>query len=523
MNARANTCTQSSDTDAAVYWINGAKVADNYADLYDGSWDSAADRLDSGNVHTGTFGDAFISTGTNNDGTTDTDGYLGNDAPGPTTQDVAVGRSDTAGSQLHSESFQQSRSSNRRVYGLSQVFVVRAPSPSTTDISIISSPAIGDTYRLGETIEVEVTYSEAVTVRGTPSVGLSVKNAAETDDIEYDAAYVRGSGTTKLVFALTVPSGLKDDNGIQLYSDPLRLNGATIVAVSDGIAAVWNLDAEKNLGGKVDSSLVLSGGICDRMPAVRDAIVAAVTAASDCSQVTTTHLAALTGLLQVEGLTSIGAGDFAGLSGVETLGVGGSGIETLPVGLFEGLDSLTFLSVVTGLTHLPKDIFRGLGKLTTLYLWRNDIGAGGLPDGIFEPLTGLTDLKLSPNPGAASFMPAADAGPGGTLSAGQTVTLGGPGTGGGPWGSNVTYSWTQTDGDDMAASTVTLSATDAAKPGFTVPALSAAAGVKLVLTVRGRGGAVTRHTATSEAEFTIRALAPTGLAVVSRQDRCLRP
>ena len=101
VNARANTCTQSSDTDAAVYWINGAKVADNYADLYDGSWDSDADRLESGNEHTGTFGDAFIWTGTNSDGTTDTNGYLGNDAPGVTTEDVSVGRSDISGSQLH--------------------------------------------------------------------------------------------------------------------------------------------------------------------------------------------------------------------------------------------------------------------------------------------------------------------------------------------------------------------------------------------------------------------------------------
>ena len=25
MNARANTCTRSSDTDAAVYWLNGAR------------------------------------------------------------------------------------------------------------------------------------------------------------------------------------------------------------------------------------------------------------------------------------------------------------------------------------------------------------------------------------------------------------------------------------------------------------------------------------------------------------------
>ncbi len=49
VNARANTCSRSSDTDAAVYWLNGTKVADNYGDMYDGSWDSNADRIESGN------------------------------------------------------------------------------------------------------------------------------------------------------------------------------------------------------------------------------------------------------------------------------------------------------------------------------------------------------------------------------------------------------------------------------------------------------------------------------------------
>ena len=120
-----------------------------------------------------------------------------------------------------------------------------------------------------------MTYSEAVTVRGTPAVGMGVKSATETDDIEYEAAYVRGSGTTKLVFSFTVPSGLKDEDGIELYSGPLRLNGGTITAVSDGISAVWNLAAEKNIGGKVDSSgNVLTGGICDRTLQVRNAILA---------------------------------------------------------------------------------------------------------------------------------------------------------------------------------------------------------------------------------------------------------
>ena len=388
--------------------------------------------------------------------------------------------------------------------------------PATAEISIISTPAIGDAYRLGETVEVEVTYSEAVSVRGTPLVGLSVRHATENYDIEPNAAYVRGSGTTKLVFAWTVPGGLKDDNGILLYSDPLRLNGGTITAVSDGITAVWNLADWRNLGGKVDSALTLSVGICERTPPVRDAIVAAVTAASDCSQVTEAHLAGMTGTLEVNGLTSIAAGDFAGLSGITGITLAGSGIETLPAGLFDGLGSLTGLGLQVGLTHLPKDYFRGLGGLTGLNLSGNRIAAGGLPDGIFEPLTKLNSIDLTGNPGFESFLTTADAGPGGTPSAGQTVTLGGPGNAGGPWGSNVDYEWGQLDGSDNPESTVTLSPPDSATPSFMVPALASATGIKLALVVIGKGDVDVLYAIPSEAEFTIRGLAPTGLAVVSK-------
>ena len=77
-----------------------------------------------------------------------------------------------------------------RLYGLSQVFVVKADlsTPTTNDISIISSPAAGGAYRLGETIQIKVTYSNTVTVGGTPGVGLSIKSATGTDDNEYNAS-----------------------------------------------------------------------------------------------------------------------------------------------------------------------------------------------------------------------------------------------------------------------------------------------------------------------------------------------
>ena len=36
VDARDNTQTRPSDTDAPIYWLNGNKAADNYADMYDG-------------------------------------------------------------------------------------------------------------------------------------------------------------------------------------------------------------------------------------------------------------------------------------------------------------------------------------------------------------------------------------------------------------------------------------------------------------------------------------------------------
>ena len=48
-----------------IYWLNGPKVADDYADFYDGSWDSDIGRTEAGTTSTGNY----VWTGTENDGT----------------------------------------------------------------------------------------------------------------------------------------------------------------------------------------------------------------------------------------------------------------------------------------------------------------------------------------------------------------------------------------------------------------------------------------------------------------------
>ena len=103
---------------------------------------------------------------------------------------------------------------------------------------------------------------------------------------------------------------------------------------------------------------------------------------------------------------------------------------------------------------------------------------------MFENLTALTDLQLNGNPGA-SFSPTADALPdNGTVSrAGGTVMLDGSGSNGGPWGTNVTYSWSETSGP---TSGVTFDDAASATPVVTIPALTADTELTFTLTVTGR-------------------------------------
>ena len=58
-------------TGEKIYWLNGAKVADDYADFLDGSWDSTGGQDQSGNSHTA---NSYFS-GSNDDGTA----YAGED------------------------------------------------------------------------------------------------------------------------------------------------------------------------------------------------------------------------------------------------------------------------------------------------------------------------------------------------------------------------------------------------------------------------------------------------------------
>ncbi len=89
-----------------------------------------------------------------------------------------------------------------------------------------SPPARGDTYELGETVEVEVEFDRAVMATGEPQVALTI--GAETRHAAFG-----GWGRETLYFDYTVQAGDRDEDGISVPANALELNGGTITA-ADG-------------------------------------------------------------------------------------------------------------------------------------------------------------------------------------------------------------------------------------------------------------------------------------------------
>ena len=95
---------------------------------------------------------------------------------------------------------------------------------AVTDVEVSSRPATGDTYALGETIRVTVTFNQAVDVTGAPRLKIDMDPA---DWGEKWAGYESGSGSA-LTFAHVVVQPNYSTQGIAVLKNSLQLNGGTI-------------------------------------------------------------------------------------------------------------------------------------------------------------------------------------------------------------------------------------------------------------------------------------------------------
>jgi hypothetical protein len=99
-------------------------------------------------------------------------------------------------------------------------------------VSSVTSSNSDGRYKAGETITVLVTFSETVTVTGTPLLTL------ETGATDRTASYVSGSGTNTLAFQYVVQSGDSSADLNYLATTSLALNGGTILDIAGKIATL---------------------------------------------------------------------------------------------------------------------------------------------------------------------------------------------------------------------------------------------------------------------------------------------
>ena len=136
--------------------------------------------------------------------------------------------------------------------------------PAVASVDVTSDPGVDDTYSLGETIQVTVTFNLAVTVTDTPRIRLRIGGGNQEN---FRWANYAGGSDTALRFTYMVQAGDMDDNGLSIEANELELNGGTIQGVDDNMAADLTYDSQgPQSGHKVDGSLTTG---CPALPTDR--------------------------------------------------------------------------------------------------------------------------------------------------------------------------------------------------------------------------------------------------------------
>ena len=127
--------------------------------------------------------------------------------------------------------------------GAMRLEVLGTPTAAATAVdppTVSGEPAVSEAgsdgeWGPGETVEVTLTFSEAVTVDttgGTPTVGISLGNTQARS-----AAYLRGSGTTNLIFGYTLTDADGTHTSMVVTHNSLALNGGTIRSEATSVDA----------------------------------------------------------------------------------------------------------------------------------------------------------------------------------------------------------------------------------------------------------------------------------------------
>ncbi len=170
------------------------------------------------------------------------------------------------------------------------VFTFKVSPPSVTSISSTNS---NNTYKIGDNIDITITFDENVVVTGTPQLTL------ETGTTDRNATYQSGSGANTLTFRYTVQTGDVSNDLDYVSTNALILNGGSIK--SGGVNASLTLPAPASPNSLGANKVIRIDGV---RPTVSNIIRQNPTAA------TTTLTSVVFRVSFSENVSGIGIGDF---------------------------------------------------------------------------------------------------------------------------------------------------------------------------------------------------------------------
>ena len=264
IHARDNTMTRSTDTGASIHWLNGAKVADDYADFYDGDWDSYADRDETGSSRP--LGAIVVFTGSNANGTSKSFNHMGarDYNRGGAFLPVTIGNNGSGtlctGGPIDS-GCTLDPSESGHFYGLSPVFTVsdgRVVSLGATTYEVYESKAVT------VTLEVERPQSTATTVGITCTHGTT--SAADFTACPATVTIPAGAGTHAFDIQTTKDTPVEGDETfvVTIASVPAGFRtgtrSAATVTVVEGplLSIVAPADADEGDSGTTDRIFTVS-------------------------------------------------------------------------------------------------------------------------------------------------------------------------------------------------------------------------------------------------------------------------
>ena len=210
VDARDNTSTTytSADKGVAIYWLNGAKVADEYEDFYDGGWDEETNAKDESGADRSISGPALQPfTGSNHNGTEALSGQTSN-ALGADFVRVGRPNSSNANHGPLSSPSSQGKSLSFPLYGLSPVFRVEGQANT--------APA----------------FTTGADFSTDENEGISFTVTAMDDDDGDEVSYAITGGADQALFTIGATSGLLAIPTLPDHENPADADGNNVYLVT---------------------------------------------------------------------------------------------------------------------------------------------------------------------------------------------------------------------------------------------------------------------------------------------------